>query len=169
MTEASWQTHQMKALASILMGEWAPSSEVESLIIWLGKLLQGQSWAIICHGVKPQAYNPLSTKLYVNKYCPHGGVLKQVGHCHGWPHDLIWVYDFLAWDAGHDWHLATFHRFFPPQGLCDLCEPRQKAWGLVVGHGLDLHKLPGWSGWYLCLCGSLHGSGGRLPFAVGHR
>ena len=39
-----------------------------------------------------------------------------MGHHHSWPHDLIWVHDFLRWNA-HDWWQTAFHRFFP----CSAC------------------------------------------------
>ena len=136
------------------MGRWVPNSGVGSLVIRIRQFLKGQGWAINHHQVKPQAIKCFETKLDINEHFSSGVMLEQLGHCHSCLHDLIWVHHLLRWDNSNDKWWATLNGFLPPQGLCNLCEPRQRAWGLVVRYGLEQHKLLGWSGRCFCFCGS---------------
>ena len=142
------------------MGEWVPSSEVESLMICVRKLLQGQSWVVIHHGVKPQAHNSF---MYI---APMVGCWSSWFTVTAVPHDLIWVYDFLRWNANDAWWWAAIQGILPPQGLCNLCKPGWRAWELVSRYGPEWHKLLGWSSCFCCLCSSPCGSGSRPAFAV---
>ena len=94
---------------------------------------------------------------------------KQPGCLHGCSHHLVWVYCFLGWDASNDHQWAPLHGFLPPQGLCNLHIPGQKAWGLVIRCRLEWHKLPGQSGRCFCLCSSPHSCCSRPAFMVSHR
>ena len=151
------------------MERWLPNSGAGNLVVRIRQFLMGQGWAINHHWVKAQANKCFRTKLNINKHLTSSLMSEQPGCHHCCTHDLIWVYHLFTQDADDDQWLATLHGFLPLKGLCDLCEPGQRTWGLVVRCGLEQHKLLGQSGWYFCLCSSPCGSGSRLAFSVGHR
>ena len=132
-----------EALTSITDG-WRGTKTVGwgSLVVRIRQLLKSQGWAINGHRVKPQANKCFGTKLNINEHLTGGVMSEQLGQCHGCPHDLVQVNDFLRMLAMTDGGLLS-SKFLPPQDLCNLCKTGWRAQGLVVCHGLVWHKLPG--------------------------
>ena len=78
------------------MSGWAPNGGMGVSVICIRQFLKGQGQAIFCHGAKPQAHNPFSTKLDINEHFASGVMLQQSGHHYGCHHDLIWVYGLFG-------------------------------------------------------------------------
>ena len=92
----------MKELASILTGKWVPNSEVDSLIIQVRKLLQGEGWAVICHGSSPRPTIPSAQDCMSMNIAPMVECQSRQVTIMADPHDLVQVYDFLWWKASDD-------------------------------------------------------------------
>ena len=114
--------------------QWVQSSKSESSC----RVRTGWSSA---HGIKAQAPNPWCTWLYIDECLPHGGLSKQTGCHHGWPHDLIWVNDFLRQNTNDQWQ-TTFHGFFPHRA-CTISKNLGRGYG---GLSSDYSSIISWGG-----------------------
>ena len=132
-----------KKLTMLLMDEWVPSSEAESLIIWVRQFLQGQDWVVLHHRVKSQVHNTQQIGHHVGVHLSWGRVLNQLGPYHRWSQDLIWVITFPGWNADDEWCWTALSGFFPPKGSCNLCNPGWREWGPVVRLWLKQALPPG--------------------------